>query len=128
MPLQVYQKLVTGVSGRFGRLCKVSLIILHGVLFPETPCKMTGVTFHGVVSPEDVKFHSLLGPVDPSFRGRLEFTVQRHEFNENSLSFFEACTLKSGALSCHWRPLGEVSPSRLTFLYEKRIGSNLSGN
>ena len=33
------------------------------------------------------------GPVDPSFRalsGRLEFTVRRHQFNEDSLSFGQA--------------------------------------
>jgi len=37
--------------------------------------------------------HSPLGPVDPSFRalyGRLKLTVQRHQFNKDSLLFLHA--------------------------------------
>jgi len=45
-------------------------------------------TYHVVAVVHRVS-SSLFGPVDPSFRvlsGRLEFTVQRHKFNTDSLS------------------------------------------
>ena len=35
------------------RLCKVTPVILHGVVTPDTAmCRMTGVTLHEAVSPE----------------------------------------------------------------------------
>ena len=33
--------------------CKVTPVILHGVVCPDTtPCRMTGVALHGFVSPD----------------------------------------------------------------------------
>ena len=44
---------------------------------------------------------SLLSPVDPSFRalsGRLDFTVRRHKFNQDFVSWWHQATIPHGGL------------------------------
>ena len=76
---------VSRARHKYPALCKVTPIMLHGVVSPDkSPCRMTAVTLHGVVSPDTtpcrmagVTLHGVVSPErrpgGPSKSARLRY-------------------------------------------------------